>query len=235
MALEFLDQTAAAADEPVAVGPVVETVEVPVIAEVPAEIVPEKTVAPEGYVPLATVLDTRDKLKEERQARQKLEEQLRVYQAPPPSPDDPDYVSHQLQQTQMAVASARLDMSEDNARDKFGDETVDAAKEWALQRFSENPAFQAEVLGQRNPYGYAVQQFQRQQALGKLGDPSEVEGYLAWKAAQAGQAAAPAAVPETPAIPSRSLASAPGAGGGVDHAPTGPGVGYAALFGSKNE
>lgn len=228
------------APEPV-VAPLADTVAEPVTPEQQPAPVAEKPTVPEGYIPLAAVLDTRDQLKAEKEARRRLEEQLQQYQQPAPSPDDEGYVDWQAQQTQNAILSTRLDISEDMAREKFGDTTVDQAKDWAVKRFAESPAFQQEVLSQRNPYGYAVAQYQKQQSFEKLGnDGSEIEAFLAWKAAQGATTTQPAvadpaaATPEQPAMPPRSIASAPSAGGGVAHVPQGPGIAYAGLFGQGN-
>lgn len=241
--LDFLSGDAPVVDD-VQLEPV-EPVAAPEGVTEPAEVAPQpspapepeaKPAIPEGYVPLGVVLDTRDKLKAEQQARERAEEQLRQFQQPAPTPDDPEaFQRHQFDQVQAAVMSTRLDVSEDMAREKHGDAIVDGAKDWALAKFASNPAFQQEVLAQRNPYGYAVQQYQREQALGKLGDPSQVEQFLAWKAAQGGDptTAAPA-IPaiETPAIPSRSLASAPSAGGTKGSVePISPDAAYGSIFG----
>lgn len=217
-----------------------EVVNEPAPAPIPSPEPAAKPAIPEGYVPLAAVLDTRDQLKAERDRTKALEDQLRQFQQPAPSPDDEGYVDLRLDQTQQAVLSAKLDMSEEMTREKFGNETVDAVRDWAVKRFAEDPSFHQQVLSQRNPYGFAVAQYQRTQALDKLGatvDPSKIEAFLAWQAAQTPDtqsAAAPvaAATPQEQApIPVRSIASAPSAGGGAAHVPAGPGVAYAGLFG----
>lgn len=239
-----IDVPAEPVSEPVAVTEPAPTPEPEPQAVATPEPAPEpKPTVPEGYIPLAAVMDDRDKRKEAERRAKELEEKLQQYQQQSQAPDrdlDPEgYQAFQAQQTQNAILSTRLDISEEMAREKHGNEVVDAAKEWALNRFNENPAFQAEVLAQRNPYGYAVQAYQRHQAMNKLGDVSEVEAFLAWKAAQANAgtqplAPAPAAAPviEQPAIPTRSIASATNAGGGVSHTPSGPGTAFGSAFGT---
>lgn len=196
------------------------------LAEAPVPVPP----APEpGHVPLAAMLDERDK-------RQKLEAEVAEFrrlqaqqqsqrQAPDPY-EDP--VAH----TQNAVLNAKLDMSEEMARGKHGDELVEKAREWAMAKMGQSPAFQQEVLSNRHPYEFAVQAFQRDQIVSQL-KPSDLEQFKAWQAAQAAiqslPAAAPAAIPQPVAAPPRSLASATSAGG-VQHVPTGPGQAYDALF-----
>lgn len=234
---------APAADAPNDAVATPEVVDAPVVPDQQqvAPQVAEKPSIPDGYIPIGVMLDTRDQLKAERDRAKALEEQLRQFQQPAPTPDDEQYADFRFSQTEQAVLSTKLDISEEMTREKFGDETVDAVKDWAVKRFAEDPSFHQQVLSQRNPYGFAVAQYQRSQALDKLGaaaDPSKIEAFLAWQAAQqagtqpVATAPAAAAIPqETPAIPPRSIASAPGAGGGAAHVPTGPGEGYAAVFG----
>lgn len=245
MGLEFLDAPQGASEdvrpEPV-VDPAPEAVSAPEpVAETPPAPAAEpevKPVVPEGYVPLAVVLDTRDKLRDAEARLATFTQQQAAPKAPDPDEDPVAFQGFQIEQAHNAVLNARLDMSEDLAREKHGEATVDAARDWALQQFQQKPSYRDEVLSQRNPWGYVVKEFERTQALSKLGDTSEVDAFLAWKAAQ-GQVsatttpiAAPAADPP-PVIPSRSLASAPSAGGGAAHTPSGPGLGYATLFGSE--
>jgi hypothetical protein len=176
-----------------------------------------------GFVPIGVVLDTRDKLKAAEAELAQLRAQTVQPEVEIPDPDlDPHgFANYQQVQQNRALLNTRLDLSEDMARERHGDDLVDKARDWALGRFRDNPAFQAEVLGQRNPYGHIVREFQRQDALARIGDPSEIDAFLAWKAAQGQlneqQAAQPpgqAAPPNpAPSIPPRSLASAPSAGG----------------------
>lgn len=197
-----------------------------------AEPAPQAQPAP-GYVPIQAMLETRDKLKA-------AEAKLAALQ-PAQEPELPDavmdpqgFAAFQAAQTQQAVLGVKLDISEDMARQRHGDGAVDQARDWALQRFQESPAFRDQTLGHRNPYEFIVQQFKAQTALSKLGDPSEVDAFLAWKAAQASVASPATAAALAPASPQASpptpsLAAAPSAGG-VAHVPTGPGQAYDALF-----
>ncbi len=173
-----------------------------------------------GFVPLGALLDTRDKLKAAEARAQQLEQeqaQARAQQQQP-TPDmfeDPEAfqaaIANQIHQTSL---NTRLDLSEDFARSRYDDATVDAARDWALAQAKANPVFGQQLLTNRNPYDFAVREHKRVSALEKLGsDPGEVDQFLAWKAAQAEPAAAPAAPPTQTSLPPRSLASAPSAGG----------------------
>lgn len=202
-------------EEQVAAEP--EAVEPEPVAEQPAELPadPEPPVAspepakPEpGFVPLAAVLDERDR-------RRQLEAELARYQAQqePQEPLDMYDPEQMAAYHQQQVIIAKLELSEDVTRDKFGDEVVDKAAEWLTSRLQTNPAYKTEVLRQRNPWKYVVEQYQRDQIASQV-SLSDFEQFKAWQAAQSQLAAQqPAPVAETPIVqPPRSLASAPSAG-----------------------
>jgi hypothetical protein len=173
-----------------------------------------------GFVPITSMLDEREK-------RQKLEAELAQLRAsqqqPQPEPvpnmfEDPEgFQAYQQQFANQTAINVKLDLSEDMARQAHGDELVDQARDWALQRFQSIPGFQAHVLGQRNPYGFVVQEYRKAQIADQI-TPEDLAQFQAWKTAQAQiQTPAPptaAAPPNSPrSVPPRSLASAPSAGG----------------------
>lgn len=236
--LDFLDGSPEPIEEPrveevQAPEPVIETPVEPVAAE------PHPFVAPvvppvhePGFVPIAAIMDERDKRKAVEEQLRALLAQQQPQQVPDPIEDPEGAFAHQQALTQQAVLNSKLDISEDLARDKHGEETVDAAKNWALQKFSQSPAYQAEVLRQRNPYAFVVKEYQKEQTLQKLGTPDDIDGYLAWKAAQTQiQQQAAEAVTSQPTVPTRSIASATSAGG-AQHIATGPGVAFGDTFGN---
>jgi hypothetical protein len=206
-------------------------------AEAPVSPAPEPAPTAEPpqeqpMVPLAALHETRDKVRD-------LEARLAAMQPKQPAPqpalgpapdmfEDPDaYQAWQQQQ----IVNATLNLSEEITREKYGDELVDAAKTWATEQFQTRPGFAQEVLSQRNPYGYAVKQYQKQQSLSQLGDdPTEIQAYLAWKQAQQAQpVAASAAATPPPQRPPQSIASAPSAGG-LQAQAVGPGVAFDSII-----
>lgn len=165
------------------------------------------------HVPITALLDERDK----RKAMEQELERLRAAQQPaqtveaPDMFEDPDgFAAYQQQMSYQTTLNAKLDISEDMARDKFGDEKVETAKNWALQQFAADPAFQKKVLSQRNPYRFVVEQYDREQMVSQV-TPDDFAQFQAWKAAQTQLEAQ--TKPTPPAVPPRSLASAPSAGG----------------------
>lgn len=219
------------ADQPAAATPATPAPEAPAA---PAA-APSQSVDP-GHVPISALLDERDK-------RQKLEAQLAALEAAKPAPQAPEPPDPNLdpegarqyqdaQQQQFAL-NIRLDVSEDLARVKHGDETVDKAREWVLGRMNASPSFRDEVLSNRNPYEFAVQAFQRDQVISGL-TPERLAAFEAWQTAQAsGQPQVQPATPPSPLNPApappRSLATESSAGG-ASHVPSGPGQAFDAAF-----
>lgn len=222
-------------EEQVAAEP--EAVEPEPVAEQPAELPadPEPPIAepvkPDpGFVPIGAMLD-------ERERRKQLETELARLQAQQPEPEPLDLYDPEQMATyhQQQVISAKLDISEDMTRDKFGDELVDQARDWALQRFQASPAYQAEVLRQRNPWKYVVEQYQRDQIAQQV-SLSDFEKFKQWQAAQQQlaqqQTAAPVAAEPPIVQPPRSLASAPSAGSSTQPKPNPEAEKLNAMFGA---
>ncbi|CAN1724433.1 Scaffolding protein [Hyphomicrobium sp. 1Nfss2.1] len=146
-------------------------------------------------VPLAELTNERKKLKgerdEERRLRMEAEARAKVYQEqidaarrqPPPQapqrqpvhiPDpvtDPEAYARFVHQTaQQQVFDERLNASEDRARDKYGDDTVNEAFQAAQAAGLVGP--QSPLLQQRHPWGAMVEWFKQQKALQTIGsDP----------------------------------------------------------------
>lgn len=262
--LDFLGISAEPA--PVAEAPVVEPVAVEPVAEQPAAAEPApvaepapaaaaadpprapdgKFISPKdapltpaaepGHVPISALLDEREKRQQSEREIERLNEQLRSNQPPPEAPQI-DEDTARLVETR--VLSSKLDISEDMARQRHGDELVEAAQKWGRERMAKSPDFAREVLSERNPYERVVQEYQRDQIVQSL-KPGDLDAFRAWQAAQANppaiqpviEPAAPAlvpAAPPAPAAPPRSIAQAPSAGG-MQTVPSGPGQAFDSLF-----
>lgn len=179
-------------------------------------------------VPLATVLDTRDKLKAAERRIAEFEAQQRpnpAEEAPDPF-DDPDgFRAYEASQRESAVIGIRFELSETMARDKHGDDTVQTAMDWGAQRAQTDEAFRIDFLKQRHPIDWVVRQQKRDGLMSEVGD--DPDAYVRRRAAELGLIAAPDAgagsppVPgqqpaPKPAVPPRSIAGAPSAGGNRD-------------------
>jgi hypothetical protein len=177
--------------------------------------------APEPqHAPLTALLDERDKRQAAERERDALRAQVQSQQPvemPDPDLDPAGFAQFQESRLQQVLLNQTLNTSERFARKEHGAETVESAKQWALQKFGSDPHYQAQILADADPYERLVTDWKRDQLFSKVTDPSDFDAFLAWKAAQGQlqqQQAAPAA-PATPApaIPPPSLASAPSAGG----------------------
>ena len=179
-------------------------------------------------VPIQALHETRDKVKDLEARIAALQPQ----QAQPQQQQVPDmfespeaYTAYLQNQISQVALNERLNLSEEMVRQSAGDETVNAAQEWGRQQMASNPAFAQEFYGQRNPYGFLVQRYQRHALMSQLGDdPKQIEAFLAWKTAQGQVQQQPEPQP-SPAPPPRSIASATSAGG-VSHQAIGPGVAF---------
>ncbi|RYI04640.1 MAG: hypothetical protein EON48_15285 [Acetobacteraceae bacterium] len=173
---------------------------------------------------------------------QALREENRRLKTPPPQaqqvPDryeDPEaYGQWRDQQVYQQTLNTKLDLSEDIARTHHGDEAVDKARDWALQRFEASPAYYQEVMGSRNPYAKIVADHQRDELVTQL-KPEDFQAFRAWQQAQAAiqpvaapPAAAPPNRPPAPRSPMSQLAAAGGSKPGQE--PVYPGKAFEDVF-----
>jgi hypothetical protein len=241
MELEFLDGGEPPKEE---VAPEAPAAEAPA-AEVPEqsepEEKPERPRGPDGkfakkeveepvMVPLKALHETRDEVKALKAELDRLRVPQQPQQQAPDIFEDPEgFQNHLSSQMNMAVLNATLNLSEELTTQSVGAETVEQAKQWATTAFQSNPALYQSFISQRNPYGFLVSEYQRQQMLSQIGeDPKEIQAYLAWKQAQQAQ---PAETPSPQPVvrPTGSIASAPSAGG-MQHQAVGPGVAFDEIF-----
>lgn len=243
--LEFLDAGEPAKSEvaPVAEAAPAEPKAAEPVAEAPQETAEEKATrerdergrfkAKEAeepvMVPLKALHETRDEvkaLKAQLEALNRPQAPQQAQQVPDIFEDPEGYQNYQTQIVQRAIYAERLNISQRFATQQYGAEIVNAALEWGKAKCASDPAFNAAVMSDPDPVGYAVQSYQREQAFGKLGgDLKEIEAYLAWKQAQQAQPAAQPAPTPPVARPTPSIASATSAGG-VQHVAVGPGVAF---------
>jgi hypothetical protein len=185
-----------------------------------------------GHVPLAAVLDEREK----RQRAERELAELKAKQNPPPAPpsitSDPEgyarSVDARIAQTQHET---KLQLSGQYAEQHFGKETIQAAMEWGGS--ITDPSMHQRFNASADPYGFLVAEYRKAQSLEKLGDKPPEDWALEYAKAQgwappAGAEQQPAdgipspaaqPAPVAPKAPTRSLASAPSAGNPSTPAP----------------
>jgi hypothetical protein len=187
-----------------------------------AEIPPGTVTIPEpkaepGFVPLAAVLDERDRRK---QLERELEQYRQQQAAPKPEVIDPwtdldGALAQRDQQVQLMLHQQKVQMSRRFAEIQHGKEPVDEALKWAHSRCDADPAFNQQVFAADDPIGFAVAQYQRDQIASTV-TMDDFKAFQAWKQAQsnpqsAAQIPAPLASSAAPPPP-RSLVSAQSAG-----------------------
>ena len=192
------------------------------------------------------MLDEREKRKELEKRLKAIEDEKANSQPEeiPSIQENPEaFAAYQQEQMARATLNLRFDISEETARSKHGDELVQSAMDWGMSKSSESPAFAAEYVKQKNPVEWIVKQHKREKLLSDIGD--DPDGFVRKRYAEIAGTAQPNGegqpapaqsqqpalqpTPQAPA-PSRSLASAPNAGGGVGSVPTHPLAGLDAVF-----
>lgn len=160
-------------------------------AETPTADAPDEPEVTTRHVPLRELQSERGKRKEETRLRTEAEARVAVYekqlqtlmqqqrqpqaqpqpiQAPDPVIDPEGYVQHQQQVFQQQILNERANFSEMRARDKFGDQLVEAA----LAAAPEN--IRREALQRPDPYGELIRWHKQSSFMTKVGeDPDAYE------------------------------------------------------------
>ena len=179
----------------------------PTIAPEAAQPTPEPAKPPEGFVPLAALQAVRDELNQ-------FKRQVQQPTTPPPDPYE-DFEAYQSWQNSQ-IAQERADWSRQLAEARHGQELVQQAQQWAFERFDADPVFAQAAQTARDPYGFAIAEYQRHQALSLLSDPANFAKFQAFLSgsspAPSAQPAPLVAPPAQPSTPPRSIASTPNAG-----------------------
>jgi hypothetical protein len=197
-------------DAPEAIKPevIVEAPQEPVIVEPVVELpIPDKQ---PGMVPIAALLDERDK-------RKAAEARIQTQDAPQvvvPDPyDDPEgYHKHIQADFQRGVVASRFETSALIAKQTHGAEAVDAAAAWAEEKAKADPSFAAMYMRESHPLDWIVQQHKRDGLYSQIpNDVSSLDEFIEREIAKRGLTApiAPLGVQPAlkPASPPRSIAS----------------------------
>lgn len=197
---------------------------------------------PEHVVPLPKYLDTRDELKEARRKLAEYEAQANQ-RTVPDSFDDPEgHTAYLRSEMQAALQAQKVDISWAVSVQQHGEDTVKAARDWALEKAQKDPGFRsaldAEFSAQPMPIDWIVRQHKRDVALSTVGD--DPDAWFVQEAAKRGYAPLPApaavaqaATPQQASPPvkvPRSLATVGSGPSDVREVATGPLAGVDALF-----
>jgi hypothetical protein len=193
---------------------------------------PEPQSEGEGrHVPLATFLDARDRAKEAERRLAEMEAKAPKPEAPkaPDPVDDPDgYREFVVNEARAAATQSRFEMSDVIAKQTHGEEAVEAASAWAMERAKADPSFAAQYMREQHPIDWIVRQHKRDAIVSAIPETG-IDDWIKAEAEKRGyvlQSAVPVAAPAvvtppamTPAPP-RSIASdapaAPPAPGSAD-------------------
>jgi hypothetical protein len=217
---------------------------------------PAKPASPEpGYVPLAALLDDREKRQKAQAEADELKAQIKKLtekRVPPPSyQDDPDAWARSLEQRTYEIKrDTKFEQSEMFAVDKYGSELVEAAKAWSEEKAKSEAAqygyspLVTMIHHQRHPLDWVVKEYQQAKWLAEVGNDrdawvkkrySELSASTdpnAPPANNAGGSPQPGTPPSAkpPFVPPKSLVNAPSAGGMTKGTPIGGGVAFDAVF-----
>jgi hypothetical protein len=145
--------------------------------ETPVETTDEPTVGEEGEknhsVPLATFLDMRDKNKEAKAELDAMRARLAdlenskqtISASPDPLLDPRAYTEHLENTIKDRIFNERLLTSYTIAQRNHSKEDVDAAKDWAIQRSQNDPAFDQAIQTQIDPVEWVLQQHKAVKAI----------------------------------------------------------------------
>lgn len=200
----------------------------------PVKDTPKEEEKPKGndFVPIGAMLDERDKAKEYKAKMEELERKLAANEPKEPVPDaldDPEgFQKHIQSEAQRQAQQVRFELSEDMAIAKHGNELVEKANEWAMQKAQANQGFKNDILTSRNPYEFIVSEYNRDSRANSVTD-SDWEQFQQWKAAQSQISPVDETKREQSTPPPQSLAGAPSAGG-VAHVATGAGAAFDDIF-----
>lgn len=160
----------------------------------------------------------RDRLRQEYQATQ-----AKLPKAPAPIldayEDREGFNNHFESRIQQEAFQIRADLSRERALEKHGQETVDAATQWAIQRAATDPAFDSQIGKAQWPADFVVAEYKRSQTLEALGGrdlddlvKERAEEYAksqGWIVSPEGQ---PSSLKPSQPTPPRSLANVPSTG-----------------------
>lgn len=218
----------------------------PATPEVQTQAAPEERQP--GFVPLAAMMDERDRRKAAEERANQLEQAQQAAaqaQTIPDAYDDPEgYLAFQQQHLQQALQQQKMQMSHHWAVEKYGNDGVEEARTWALEKAQKDPGFramlEAEMPMQVMPFDWIVQQHKRDGLVSQIGDRSMddfVKDYIAKNPTLVGQiapvAAIPMAVPQQASPPvkvPRSLATQGSGPSDIRQVATGPLAGVDAVF-----
>lgn len=190
------------------------------------------------FIPIAAVLDERDKRQAAERRAQELEQRLSQYtqQQEEYVPTDPrEIIQYTLAEQQKIAFNERLNISELMARQAYGDDEVTAAQQAFMEASQSDPNLAAQLQGQVHPYDWVLRWHKSYRLMSEIAPDPE-----AWRSAERerlrqellqeiqGTAQRPASSKPSQQPPP-SVVSLPSSGR-AGQTPTGPGLAFEGLF-----
>lgn len=179
--------------------------------ETPAGETDKEPLDPKAKAFYAKAQDERRKRQEAERERDELRSRL---QTPPPDVlENPQgYTQHIEERIRLNDLNNRLNLTEELAREKYGDDAIAEAQELFMQETKADPTLAHKLVTERNPYGWLMKWAKGRKFATEMGD--DPEAYLAKKKAeweaeytakQAARTSQPAPPPSLAASPSASV------------------------------
>lgn len=108
------------------------------------------------------------------------------FEEPDPVKDPKGYREYMQAHTQNLVLNERMNFSEARAKDKHGDEAVDAAFNWLTESAKANPGLARQIRSHPDPYAETVRLHKESLRSGRLKDvdESELDNFRKWQKAK---------------------------------------------------
>ena len=162
-------------------------------SETVADVETESTKESNATVPIGALLDTRDKLKDEKRRADEAERRLAEYenshnhkQPSYPDPyDDPEgYRAQITNDIENRFIAQKLNTSRVQSIEKHGQELTQTAINWATERANSDPAFEQAALANDTPVEWIIQQHKRHTELAEF--ETDRESFIRREAAKLG-------------------------------------------------
>lgn len=149
--------------------------------EIPAATEPPSGQLPKDvYEPLKAIRAENQELKQLLQQLQQPQQNHQPIEVPDMFADPEGWQAYQQTQIEGRLYSQSLAMSERFARQQYGADVVEQAKQWGIQRCDQDPVFNNQVYASGDPVGYVVQQFQRDQITSQV-TPEDFAEFQQWR------------------------------------------------------
>ena len=159
------------------------------------KVIEETTEREPTSVPIAALLDTRDKLKDEKRRADEAERRLAEYQSsqanqhsqasfPDPYDDPEGYRAAIIKDVEDRFIAQKMTSSRAHSIEKHGEELTHKAIEWAVERANSDPSFEAKIIANDAPVEWIIREHNRHAELSEF--ETDREAFIRREAAKLG-------------------------------------------------